>query len=49
MRSLLALVCSQEEVHPETHGSHNAKEGELEANREREGELVDPVDFQGGT
>jgi len=31
---------------PETHGSDDAKEGELKDDREREYELVDAVDFQ---
>ena len=49
VRGLSPLLCSQEEVHPETHGSEYAKEGELETNREREDDLVYPVNFQGGT
>ena len=49
VRGTSALVCSPDEVHPETHGSDDAKEGELKANREHEDELVDAVDFQGST
>jgi hypothetical protein len=36
-------------VDPETHGSDDTKEGELKADREREDDLVDPIDFHGST
>ena len=45
----MTLGCIQEEVHPEAHGGNNAKEGELNANREQEDDLVNAVDFQGST
>ena len=45
----VGLHRSHDEVPPKTHGSDNAKESKLKANREREYDLVDTVDFQEST
>ena len=45
----MLVVCSLNEVHLQSHGSHGTEEGELKASLEREDELICVIDLQGST